>query len=76
MCFGTKKEKIPSEKIDESRRVSPSLYFETRKLVFLGLIEELDLLKNVFISNGYPEPLVLKTLRESWPRETLKAVLK
>ena len=40
------------------------------------LKEELDLLKNVFISNGYPEHLVLKTLRESWPRETLKAVLK
>ena len=38
------------------------------------LIEELDLLKNVFISNGYPEHLVLKTLSESWPRETLKAV--
>jgi len=40
------------------------------------LIEELDLLKNVFISNGYPEHLVVKTLQESWPRETLKAVLK
>ena len=37
MCFGTKK-KVPSEKNDESQRVSPSLYFETRKLVFLGLI--------------------------------------
>ena len=40
------------------------------------LIEELDLLKNVFTSNGYPEHLVLKPLRESWQRETLKAVLK
>ena len=38
------------------------------------LIEELDLLENVFISNGYPEHLVLKTLRELWPRETLIAV--
>ena len=40
------------------------------------LLEELDLLKNVFIRNGYPEQLVTKTLIESWPRETLKAVLK
>ena len=40
------------------------------------LFEELDLLKNVFIGNGYPEHLVIKTLNESWPRETLKAVLK
>ena len=40
------------------------------------LLGELDLLKNVFISNGYPEQLVIKTLQESWPRETLKAVLK
>ena len=42
------------------------------------LLEELDLLKNVFIGNGYPEHLVTKTLNESWPRETLnfKAVLK
>ena len=40
------------------------------------LLEELDLLKNVFIRNGYPEQLVTKTFIESWPRETLKAVLK
>jgi len=40
------------------------------------LLEELDLLKDVFIGNGYPEHLVTKTLNESWPRETLKAVLK
>ena len=40
------------------------------------LIEELDLLKNVFISNGYPEHLVIKPLQESWPRATLKAVRK
>ena len=40
------------------------------------LLEELDLLKNVFIRNGYLEQLVTKTLIESWPRETLKAVLK
>ena len=30
----------------------------------------------MFIGNGYPEHLVTKTLNESWPRETLKAVLK
>ena len=40
------------------------------------LLEELSLLKDVFICNGYPETLVLKTLNESWPKETLKAVLK
>ena len=40
------------------------------------LLEELSLLKDVFICNGYPEALVLKTLNESWPKETLKAVLK
>ena len=38
------------------------------------LLEELELLRNVFICNGYPEHLVSQTLRESWPRETLKAV--
>ena len=40
------------------------------------LLHELDLLRDVFIRNGYPEHLVTKTLRESWPRETMKAVLK
>ena len=39
------------------------------------LLEELALLKNVFISNGYPEKLVFKTIEESWAKETLKAVL-
>ena len=39
------------------------------------LLEELSLLKDVFISNGYPEKLVLKTLAQSWALETLKAVL-
>ena len=33
-------------------------------------------MKNVFISNGYPEQLVTKTLKESWLRETFIAVLK
>ena len=41
-----------------------------------NLLEELDLLRNVFIRNGYLEKLVVKTLQESWPREALKAVLK
>ena len=39
------------------------------------LFEELELLKNVFVSNGYPEKLVLKTVQESWAKETMKAVL-
>ena len=39
------------------------------------LLEELALLRNVFLSNGYPEKLVLKTLEESWATETLKAML-
>ena len=38
-------------------------------------MEELELLKNVFISNVYSEKLVLKTMQESWAKETLKAVL-
>ena len=40
------------------------------------LLEELALLRDVFIANGYPEKLVQKTLNESWAKETLKAVLK
>ena len=40
------------------------------------LLEELDVLKNVFVRNGYAEQLVTKNLQESWPRETVKAVLK
>ena len=38
-------------------------------------LEELALLRNVFVSNGYPEKLVVKTLEESWATETLKAML-
>ena len=40
------------------------------------LLHELNLLRDVFITNGYPEHLVTKTLRESWPWETMKVVLK
>ena len=39
------------------------------------LLEELALLRNVFISNGYPEKLVRETLNKSWEAETLKAVI-
>ena len=39
------------------------------------LLEELALLKDVFISNGYPEALVQKTIKNSWEKETLKAIL-
>ena len=34
------------------------------------------MLKDVFLSNGYPEKLVLKNLDDSWAKEMLKAVLK
>ena len=30
------------------------------------LLEELTLLRNVFINNGYPEKLVRETLNKSW----------
>ena len=40
------------------------------------LLEELELLRNVFICNGYPDHLVSATLEETWSRETLKAVLR
>ena len=39
------------------------------------LLEELSLVKDVFMSNGYPEKLVLQTLEQLWCMETLKAVL-
>ena len=35
------------------------------------LLEELALLKDVFISNGYPEALVQKTIKNSWEKEKL-----
>ena len=40
------------------------------------LLEELELLRNDFICNGYPDHLVSATLEETWSRETLKAVLR
>ena len=38
------------------------------------LMEELCLLRDVFISNGYPVKLVKETLDKSWEEETLRAV--
>jgi len=38
------------------------------------LLEELDLLRDVFIANGYPAQVVVKTIEESWERETLKTI--
>ena len=40
------------------------------------ILEELDLLKDLFIGNGFSEHLVTKTLNELGPREFLKAVRK
>ena len=39
-------------------------------------MEELTLLKNVFVANGYPEKLVRETFERSWTTEMLKAILK
>ena len=38
-------------------------------------MEELNLLKDVFIANGYPEKLVSETIKQSWESETLKAMI-
>ena len=38
-------------------------------------MDELSLLRDVFMANGYPEKLVKETLEKSWETETLKAVL-
>jgi hypothetical protein len=38
------------------------------------LLEEISLLEDVFISNGYPQHLVKKTIKESWSRELAKAI--
>jgi hypothetical protein len=37
------------------------------------LIDELELLQDVFISNGYPPHIVQKTIRESWKSEFIKS---
>jgi hypothetical protein len=38
------------------------------------LLHELSLLEDVFISNGYPQKLVQKTIKDSWSIETTKAL--
>ena len=39
------------------------------------LLDELNLLRDVFISNGYPTKLVNKTIDDSWAIELKKALL-
>jgi len=39
------------------------------------LLQELSLLRDVFIANGYPYKLVIETLEKSWEKETLRAML-
>jgi hypothetical protein len=39
------------------------------------LIEELNLIKDVFISNGYPPSLVEKTMKDSWEIEMKKSIV-
>ena len=38
------------------------------------LLSELNLLRDVFISNGYPRKLVEKTINKSWKVELKKAI--
>jgi uncharacterized protein (UPF0335 family) len=38
------------------------------------LLNEIQLLEDVFVSNGYPEKLVKQTVKESWETELLKAI--
>ena len=40
------------------------------------LLDELDLLKDVFIMNGYPLKLVMRTIEDSWKTETKKTVMR
>ena len=39
------------------------------------LLDELNLLRDVFISNGYPYKLVNKTINESWSTELKKSIM-
>ena len=39
------------------------------------LLDELNLLRDVFVSNGYPYKLVNKTVNESWSVELKKCIL-
>ena len=36
------------------------------------LLDELDLLRDVFVSNGYPRKLINRTIKDSWKRELEK----
>ena len=38
------------------------------------LIDELELLHDVFIAHGYPEHLVRRTIQESWSKEFMKSI--
>ena len=38
------------------------------------LIDELELLHDVFIANGYPGHLVRKTIKESWSKELMRSI--
>jgi len=40
------------------------------------LLDELGLLKDVFIMNGYPLKLVMRTIEDSWKTETKKTVMR
>jgi hypothetical protein len=40
------------------------------------LLDELDLLRDVFIANGYPTHLVEETIKQSWSVEMIKAMKK
>jgi len=39
------------------------------------LLDELNLLRDVFISNGYPCKLVQRTMNESWSTELKKSIM-
>ena len=38
------------------------------------LLDELDLLRDVFVSNGYPRKLINRTIKDSWRKELEKEV--
>ena len=40
------------------------------------LLAELDLLRDVFVINGYPMKLVKRTIEDSWKTETKKTVMR
>ena len=40
------------------------------------LLDELDLLRDVFVSNGYPRKLINRTIKDSWRKELEKEMKK